>query len=225
MIYKRYLCLSFNFVMVVDSIPEAAIKKIQGMSLRKIKHWLSLPRRFITSALFLELVKKARSSTSSISSKSLSTYGRRDLREQSINRHDTKLKTLKVQRKALEIAELESSNRVWKRILSGLSAGQLSFLLRAGTDTLPTPLNLNCWRYRTPSSCPLCGHKQPPVHHILSNCRTALEQGRYTWRNNSALKSLVEGLHDHLEDNFTLYADLPNMRASDNPLATIPEVF
>ena len=33
----------------------------------------------------------------------------------------------------------------------------------------------------------------------------------------------MEGLSDHLEDNVTLYADLPNMRASGNPLATIPE--
>ena len=40
----------------------------------------------------------------------------------------------------VEIAELEDSNQVWKRILQSLPAGQLSFLLRAGTDTLPTPL-------------------------------------------------------------------------------------
>ena len=33
----------------------------------------------------------------------------------------------------------------------------------------------------------------------------------------------MNGLQDHLDDNVTIYADLPNMRASDNPLATIPE--
>ena len=107
--------------------------------------------------------------------------------------------------------------------MAGLPAGQFSFLLRAGTDTLPTPLNLKRWRYRTDPSCPLCGHKQPTVHHILSNCQIALEQGRFTWRHDSALKYLVEGLRNYLEDNVILYADLPNMRASDNPIATIPE--
>ena len=277
-IYKRYLCPSFNFSMAVDSIPEAAIKKMQGVSLRKIKHWLNLPRCFTTSALhhpniidipalsdlhtkakitllssistskdsfiqeivpiltdeqycksqkidltIVELVHKARSSVSTISSKSLSTYCRRDLRKLSIDRHDSKFKTLTVQRKVLEVAELESSNQVWKRIMAGLPAGQFSLLLRAGTDTLPTPLNLKRWRYRTDPSCPLFGHKQPTVHHILSNCQIALEQGRFTWRHDSALKYLVEGLRDYLEDNVILYADLPNMRASDNPIATIPE--
>ena len=33
----------------------------------------------------------------------------------------------------------------------------------------------------------------------------------------------MQDLRDHLEDNVTLYVDLPNMRASDNPLTTIPE--
>ena len=33
----------------------------------------------------------------------------------------------------------------------------------------------------------------------------------------------MQDLCDHLEDNVTLYVDLPNMRASDNPLTTIPE--
>ena len=118
----------------------------------------------------VELVQKARSLISTISSKSLSTYCRRDLREQSIDRHDTKLKTLTVQQKALEVAELESSNQVWKRIMSGLPAGLLSFLLWAGTDTRPPRLNLKCWRYRTDPSCPLLSHKQATVCHILSNC-------------------------------------------------------
>ena len=31
----------------------------------------------------------------------------------------------------------------WKHIQNGLPAGRLSFLLRTGSDTLPTPLNLN----------------------------------------------------------------------------------
>ena len=50
-----------------------------------------------------------------------------------------------------------------------------------------------------------------------------LEQGRYTWRRNSALKSLVKGLQDHIEHTIILYADLSNMRASDNPPAAILE--
>ena len=99
----------------------------------------------------------------------------------------------------------------------------MSFLLRAGTDTLPTPLNLRRWRLRTDPSCPLCGHKQPTIHHILSNCPEALQQGRYTWQHDCALQTLVKSIKGHLDSDTTLYADLPGMRASENSVATIPE--
>ena len=48
----------------------------------------------------------------------------------------------------------ESRNNVWKRIKKGMPAGQLSFLLRAGLDTLPAPLNLWRWRFRPNTKCP-----------------------------------------------------------------------
>ena len=136
--------------------------------------------------------------------------GKRSSREPHV-RHESKLAALIAQKKALEVAELESSNHVWKRILSGLPAGQLSFLLRAGTDTpLPIPHNIKRWRYRTDSSCPLCGHMRPTVHHILSNCQIALDQGCYTWRHDSTLISLVKGLQDHLEADSTIYTCKPS---------------
>ena len=40
-----------------------------------------------------------------------------------------------------------------------------SFLLRAGTDTLPTPLNLKRWRLKVDSKCHLCGSSAPTVFH------------------------------------------------------------
>ena len=58
------------------------------------------------------------------------------------NTGNDKLSELTVQSKFTAIIELESQNNVWKRIQKGMPAVQLSFLLRAGSDTLPTPLNL-----------------------------------------------------------------------------------
>ena len=133
----------------------------------------------------VDLLLKAKSSISTISSYSLTTHCRRD-NQKTIKRHDNWLKELTVQNKILEVAELEDSNQVWKRFLQGLPAGQLSFLLRATTDTLPTPLNVGHWRLKSDPSCSLCGHKQPTIHHILSNCSEAFQQGRYTWRHDSA---------------------------------------
>ena len=63
------------------------------------------------------------------------------------NRH---LDTLSVQSKFKNIVVLETqcgvwlTRGVWNRIVSGLSSGQLYFMLRAGADCLPTSLNL--WR-------------------------------------------------------------------------------
>ena len=38
-----------------------------------------------------------------------------------------------------------------------------------------------------------------------------------------ALITLVQGIKQHLDSDTTLYADLPGLRASDNPVSTIPE--
>ena len=171
----------------------------------------------------VDLLHKARSSITTISSKTLNNNCKREFRLHMTEKHDNRLKELTVQRKILEVAELESSNHVWRRIMDGLPAGQMSFLLRAGSDTLPTPLNLKRWRLRMDSTCPLCGHTQPTIHHILSSCPEALQQGRYTWRHDSALQILVKSIKEHLDCNTILYADLPGMRASENPVATIPD--
>ena len=102
-----------------------------------------------------------------------------------------------------------------------MPAGQLSFLLRAGSDTLPTLLNLLRWRLRPDAKCPLCDNPWPTVQHILNGCPVSLSQGRYTWRHDRALKILANGLRKCLQPGERLYADLPEMRATDVPPTTI----
>ena len=51
------------------------------------------------------------------------------------------LNTLRVQNKFSEFVTLENDVDVWKKLIQGgLPEGQLSFLLRAGSDMLPTPI-------------------------------------------------------------------------------------
>lgn len=69
--------------------------------------------------------------------------------------------------------------------------------------------------------CPLCSHHLPTVHHILSGCPTALQQGRYTWRHDSTLHTLAKGLISSLPDSRVI-VDLPGLRAGENPPSTIP---
>ena len=67
------------------------------------------------------------------------------------------LSDLKVQSKFKEITILESECHSWKKIVqSGLPHGKLSFLLRAGSDSLPHPANLCRWNIQCVSKCPLC---------------------------------------------------------------------
>ena len=105
--------------------------------------------------------------------------------------------------------------------MEGFLAGQMSFLLRASAETLPTSLNL---RQRMDHSCPLCSHNQPTIHHVVFNCSEALQQGRHTWWHDWALQTLLKSIKKHLDSETILYADLSGMRANENPVSTILEV-
>ena len=135
---------------------------------------------------------------------------------------DNHLSSLSVQSKFKDIIALESECPIWRKIQFGLPAGQLSFLLKAGADCLPTPLNLRRWKVQTDQNCPLCSSPHPISFHILNWCETALSQGRYTWRHDSVLKSLVNSIKPFIDPQSSLFADLPGLRASNNPMATIP---
>ena len=95
---------------------------------------------------------------------------------------------------------IESGSHVWNRIQHGLLAGQLFFLLRAGSDTLPTPLNMKRWRLKVDSKCHLCGSSAPTVFHILNGCPVALNQSRYTWRHDSVLWKFDRAIRSNLSN-------------------------
>ena len=103
-----------------------------------------------------------------------------------------------------------------------LPAGQMSFLIRAGIDCLPSSVNLCRWNIQCDPSCPLCRTRPCTVRHILSCCPTALNQERYTWRHDSILAHLTQLFKLHLLYGTTLYACLSGLRDSENPEATIP---
>ena len=135
---------------------------------------------------------------------------------------DNHLSNLTVQSKFSDACTLELDNKVWSRIQQGLPSGQLSFMLRAASDTLPTPMNLSRWRYKADSKCPLCGSPYSTTLHILNACPTALSQGRYTWRHDSVLHHILRFLSLNLSTSATLYGDIDGHRAIESPATTIP---
>ena len=81
---------------------------------------------------------------------------------------DDHLSKLTVQNKFSDACKLEQDNKVWAKIQQGLPSGQLSFILRAASDIIPTPMNLTCWRCKSDPKCPLC---DPPGHNLAyTNC-------------------------------------------------------
>ena len=97
--------------------------------------------------------------------------------------------------------------------------GVLRFAINAGINTLPTFDNLKRWGKRANDRCPFCGNIQTLLH-VLSNCNTALDQGRYTWRHNSVLSSLINVIRPQLIDGMVLHSDMEGFQAPHG--GTIP---
>ena len=79
-----------------------------------------------------------------------------------------------------------SWNEIWK-----MSPYRLAFVIRSIYDQLPSTDNLRRWGLTEDCKCELCGESET-LHHVLSNCKYALDNGRYTWRHNKVLKEVVE---------------------------------
>ena len=63
----------------------------------------------------------------------------------------------------------------------------ISFCIGATYETLPCPSNLKRWRISELDTCSLCNHSPCYTPHILSGCKVAFNQGRYTFGHDSVL--------------------------------------
>ena len=75
--------------------------------------------------------------------KALKSAIQRHLLSEEKHTWNKKLQSLEVQSKFSQVIKLEESTKLWGRIMDGLPRGQLPFLLKAGSDTLPIPMNLH----------------------------------------------------------------------------------
>ena len=115
---------------------------------------------------------------------------------------------------------MEEKNCItWKSYLWDIPQGVLKFAINAGINTLPTFDNLKRWGKRVNDRCPFCGNTQTLLH-VLSGCSIALDQGRFTWRHNSVLASIIAIIQPRLKAGFSLYSDLPGYQAPHG--GTIP---
>jgi len=73
-------------------------------------------------------------------------------------------------------------------VVDGLPEKQLSFLLRANYDALPTLMNLARWNII------VSAHPTIHLNHVQTGCSIALDQGR--WHHDSILLVFVQGKYD-----------------------------
>ena len=153
----------------------------------------------------LNAAKMSISETSNCSSACLKSGVKQSVHRNHVAHWNSTLDPLQVQSKFKGIVVLEGTSHVWNRMLAGLPAGQLSFLLRAGADCLPT-----ChWKYRVSNSCPLCQSPNATTTHILNGCPKALNQGRFSWRHDSLLNCLVSQVLSKIDGSTKTFTDLP----------------
>ena len=115
---------------------------------------------------------------------------------------------------------MEEGNCIsWKSYMWDIPQGVLKFALNAGINTLPSLDNLKRWGKRVNDRCQFCGNIET-LAHVLSNCSTALNQGRFTWRHNSVLCSIIDLIRPHLKEGMVLFSDMPGYQAPHG--GTIP---
>ena len=99
--------------------------------------------------------------------------------------------------------------KLWQKMIDKLPKNIYTFCRRAIVFSLANNSNLFRWKRRANPDCDLCGKKQTQ-HHVMSFCKTALNQARYTWRHNSVLKTIASHLQSVLTPlNASLYVDIP----------------
>ena len=79
----------------------------------------------------------------------------------------------------------------WNYRILNMSEAELSFVLNAQTQTLPDPSNLRRWSCNVHARCLVCGKPNSTAGHVTNCCPTALKQGRYSWRHDNLLCTLV----------------------------------
>ena len=125
------------------------------------------------------------------------------------------METLQVQGSLLSLACQEKEDLIWKSSMFQLKSGTLKFMLNASIDCLPTPANLQRWKYTSNDKCKLCGNRGT-TNHYLNCCKIMLDTGRYSWRHNCLINYIVT----NVDPAFKVYSDLPGWEATGG--GTIP---
>ena len=103
---------------------------------------------------------------------------------------------------------LKKVNGSGSGVQSNLAVNIYNCTIKYRSNTLPTRKNLCLWKLRQSSDCQFCLLPETLLH-VVVGCKVYLEQGRYTWRQNSVLSFLASSLK--VVEGSSLYADIPGL--------------
>ena len=95
---------------------------------------------------------------------------------------------------------------LWSGVQQHLPRTIFNFSVKYLNYTLPTRKNLCKWAVSQSSNCSFC-LQSGTLQHVVSICKSYLDEGRYTWRHNSVLLFLASTFSSLKQ--CTVYADLP----------------
>ena len=95
---------------------------------------------------------------------------------------------------------------LWSTVQQSMPKNIFNFSLKYLTNTLATRKNLFKWSIGQSSACSFCLQSET-LQHVVSSCKSYLDQGRYTWRHDSVLNFIANTLS--ALPSCSIYADLP----------------
>ena len=82
---------------------------------------------------------------------------------------------------------LNIANSVWYTVQGSMPRNIFNFTVRYLNNSLAARVNLARWNLRQTSYCSFC-FRPESLLHVVAGCKTYLDEGRFTWRHNSALQ-------------------------------------
>jgi len=82
-------------------------------------------------------------------------------------------------------------NTPWCKVLDSLPRNLYSFVTRYLSNCLANGTNAVKWGVATSAKCLFCNDNQT-LQHVISSCRTSLNEGRWNWRHDSILINIAK---------------------------------
>ena len=98
------------------------------------------------------------------------------------------------------------ANSLCSSVQSSMPRNIFNFIVRYLNNSLATHGNLARWNLSQSADWSFCLRPESLLH-VVAGCKTYLNEGRFTWRNNSALLFIANSLQSIV--GFTLYVDVP----------------